>query len=133
MDKGYKTTKIKHPDYPDRVQRYFFITEYLEFPLLIQFFMPIQKYPTNWFSGFSPALNLTTRQKTKIDKGSFSSSLSKKNRFWDINFVIGTNMMLSSHCNIDLRASIGLIPISKKSDFWGSKNISFVCLLGYFI
>lgn len=133
INKGYKTSLIKDEDYIDKKERYYFMSDYLDFPILIQFFMPIQKYPTNWMAGLAPSIRLSTRQKTKINGKEYKSSVPDKHRLFDLNFVVGGNMMLNKHLNLDVRGSAGLIPIYKKSDFWSSRNISFIASLGYFL
>jgi len=132
INKGFKTSRIKDEDYIDKKHRYYFITEYLDFPIMLQFFMPVQKYGTNWMAGLAPSLNITTRQKTKIDDEVIKSSIENKNRFFDLNLIVGTNIMTSEKWYWDLRASAGLLPIYQESDFWGRRNISFLLSLGYF-
>ena len=133
VNKGYKTSVIHDLEFIDKKQRYYFITEYLEFPILMQFYMPIKNYYTNWMLGLAPAINLTTKQKTKIDKEITESTIDDKNRFFDISLIVGTNIMLDSHWNLDIRAVAGLIPIYKNSDLWGNRNISLILSLGYFL
>ena len=134
ISRGYKTSRIKDTDYLKKTHRYYFITEYLDFPILLQFYMPVNNIEMNWVFGFAPSLTLSTKQKTKIDGKVISTSYTDKNRLLDINIIVGMNKMLNQHFNLDFRASAGLLPINPKTDFLdGKRNISFVLSLGYFL
>ncbi len=131
--KGYKTGKIKSKDYIDRKERYYFIAEYLEIPLLFQFHGTVIDISGNWIIGFGGALNINNSAKTKVDKESFHEDVDIDMRLFDALFIIGANKMLTHHWSIDFRGSAGLIPYNKNSDILGKRNVSLNLTLGYFL
>lgn len=132
ISKGYKTRKIKSEDYIDKKERYYLITDYLEIPLLMQFYGTVLDFNTNWMVGIGSAFNINKKSKTKVDDKVFYSSVNNI-RILDFTFIVGANFMVTDHLNFDLRADAGLIPYSKISDFLGKRNISLVFQLGYFL
>lgn len=133
INKGFKTSKIKSTDYKDRDERYYFLSDYIEIPFLIQFRGSVMEIESTWMAGFGTAFNIRNRGKTKVDDNSYTVDIKDNIRFCDITLIVGTNKMVSQHFNLDLRASASLLPYNIHADFLGKRHISLLFSLGYFI
>ncbi|MBN2281467.1 MAG: outer membrane beta-barrel protein [Candidatus Marinimicrobia bacterium] len=131
IGKGFKTRKIKSADYKDRNERYYFLSNYLEVPFLIQFKGSVIEIESIWMAGFGAAVNISNVGKTKVDDKSYSVDIQKNIRPYDITLILGTNKMAGHHLNVDFRASAGLIPYNTHADFLGKRHLSLMASLGY--
>jgi len=133
INKGFKTSKIKSKDYKNRDERYYFLSEYIEIPFLIQFHGSILEIESNWMAGFGVGFNIRNRGKTKVDDNSYIVDIENDVRFFEINLILGTNKMVGNHFNVDVRASAGLLPYNTHADFLGKRHVSLLLSLGYFL